>query len=407
MATYQIHVLNYAGRLIAEVLNFKSISITDQANNVGSWKITARTIYRQPFEKNTFAVFYRDGVYIFGGPMHQVKETYDPKNKYWDWEVSGYGFNYILKNLCVFPAGLDDWPNLSAREFTSNTTPAATIYRLINENVCNAIAGRNTGWDIVSGVLNIAGGTDTVSLTCRFANLLQTCQSMATAGGLYILTSYDLETQKVTFVVSGGTDRSGSVIFSSDMSNVLSYSHTYTEPEYDYILMSYNSDDRSFANEGPMWKFAVKQPIYSEHGINQRELFVKPTAEQFESYPTPWIYATIADLAEKAAKEKAVNPDGMNIQLASTGYYTYGYDMESGAFTNDFQIGDTISVIVQDEKITARIMQMKIDVSYGKETMTPTLGDVTRGKFHGILTNLANLNSSTGKNDNTKIGGSS
>ena len=406
MANYQIHVLNYYGRPIAEILNFKTVSIMDQSNNIGSWRITARTIYRQPFEKNTFAVFYRDGVYIFGGPMHQVKETYDPKNKYWDWEVSGYGFNYILKSLLVYPAGLDDWPNLNAREFTSNTTPAATLYRLLTENTCGILAGRSKPWDIVDGVLNLAAGTaDNVSLTCRFANLLQTCQSMATAGGLYILPSYDLETQKITFVISGGADRSGSVIFSSDMSNVLSYSHTYTEPEYDYVLMSYNSDDQSFGNEGPMWKFVAPEPIYPQHGINRRELFVKPTAEQFAG--KLWIYATLADLAEQAAKENVVNPDGMNIQLASTGYYTYGYDMDDGAFTNDFQIGDTISVIVQDEKITARIMQMKIDVSYGKETMTPTLGDVTRGKFHGILSNLANLNSSTGKNDNTKIGGSS
>ena len=393
MANYEILIIDRYGELVTSFREFSSLSILDTANDVGKWEVRSRTPYRQPFPQSSFAIIFRDGVHIFGGPVNQITEEYDYATKIWTWQVSGYGFNAVLKNLLIYPSAFDNYA-FTDRDFTAtNVITRDLIVRLINENASyeNHLNSHIPGYPLISGAKAVSAGGGSSDLTCRFANLLTTCKDLATANGLFILPIYDKTTGKVTFVVYGLPYVNQRIRFTADTGGVIPYSRTYTEPDVTRIVVSYN-DDLYWQN---VYEAAVYQNVMPYP--NFQELFVKPSKEQVAQ-------TSLSDLAAQTAKEYAVDMVRYDITVNPDGYvYGYDFDSENDVFTTDYRIGDIVTIGLPGEEFTARIMQMKIDVAYGKETMTPVFGDVTRGKFNGIFANLRNLNSSVSKSDNTEI----
>lgn len=395
MAEYKINVFDNLGNLKTTIFDFQSLSILDTANDVGKWSIKSKTPYKQPFAPYDSAVFYRDGVYIYGGPMHQFSEVYDKHSEMWSWEVSGYGFNALLKDVLIYPADQID-SAFTQRYYTSSNWNSSAITDLINKNASASarLNNRPKVSEIISGAVDLAGGTYVNNQEpYRFVDLLKTCQSLA-GNDLFILPHFDEASKKVTYYVTRGNEKP--IIFSFDLGSVYSYKHTYTTPTYTNLITSYNSDDND------IWALMYdKYLLDSSAGpvYRRKEVLYKPTKEQFgEVYDA----LTLSQIGTQAATNYIPETDSIEITV-SPYEYVYGYDRTnntSNGWANDYKIGDPVKIILPNEELTVTVRQMKIDVSYGKESIAPGFGVITKGAFHGIYSNLKNLNLSV-SNSNT------
>ena len=397
MAKYEVRVLDMAGAEKGTILDFQSLSILDAANDCGSWKIKSRTPYRQPFEPYGFALFYRDGVYIFGGPMQKFSETYDPVLKSWEWEAIGYGFNALLKDVLIYPSDYTD-PltdlQFVNRYYTISQYQSATynITDLINKNCSDnsRLNSRDKPCYIISGAVMENSVESSPEISYRFDNLLQACQAL-TGSYIFILPYFDTSTRKVTYYVTGRafTDP---IVFAADTLGVLSYKHSYDTPDTTALVMSYNADTAN------VWKDCYEKYLYNGAG-RLREVLYKPTNEQLGGIYDRY---KLVDVAGKAALDYIVNSEGMEITVDPS-LYTYGYDRENGSWVCDYKMGDEVKIVLPDEEFAVRVRQMKFEVSYGKETITPGFGAITKGAFNGIYNNLKNVNISVTKADTEEI----
>lgn len=391
MAKYKIDVFDSHGNLKTAIFDFRSLRIQDTANNIGKWVIKSATPYKQPFEPLDFAIFYRDGVYVYGGQMVQYTESYDKTSGMWEWEVTGYGFNYLLKNVLLYPSDSVD-AKFTDRYYTSSRVNAYAIADLINKNASESarLGNRPAVSDIISGAVNnCRTSPQNEQEPYRFTDLFKACQALA-EDSIFILPHFDTATKKVTFYIENGN--ANPIIFHSENGAILSYKHTYTIPTYTNLIANYNDDqDDAWKNRADI--YLLQNIVYP--GFQRKEVFYKPSKEQFGgSYST----LTLQKIAKQASANYLPETDNYEVTVPPT-LYSFGYDRENDAWTCDYKIGDPVEFIMPDITLNTQVKEMQIDVSYGKESLKIGFGTIKKGAFTGIYSNLYNLNLSVSKSD--------
>jgi len=402
---YTIEIIDCYGNARKTISDYQSLHIIDVANGIGSWKIQNTEKTKSPFHPGDSIKVYRNGIYIYGGMFLNYEEEYLTKYRTWVWTATGANFLKILEWKVVQPE-CDSQRRFINREFTmtSQNVPYI-IYSLINNNAkYGSVYGRwPGGFYLVHGASEIAPiQRPQASVNLRFENLLETVSSLANNAELFIIPFWT--NNGIWYGITCGNDCSDTVIFSDENDQVRSFRHILTCPEYTDIILSYNSEDNDEYNF-PMWKNQETETIPNvdawRNAYQVREVVLKPKKEDFEGTFTR---AKLAELCEQEVKNTKIGADCYEVEidpLMST--YTYGYDRSGYDFTTDYRIGDKIGILVNGTKYTGRISRMEFNVSYGKEIIRPTIGNVARGKFNGILNNIGNLNRSTTKTDNTGV----
>lgn len=407
---YRIDILDGYGDVRDTIYDFQSLHIIDIANGIGSWKIQSTSKTKCPFLPGNSIRVYRDNVYIYGGMFLNYEEEYLTKYSTWVWSASGANFLKILDWKIVQPE-CDSQRRFIDREFTmTNQNCPYIIYTLIHNN-----AEYGTGWGrwpggffLVDGASEIAPiQRPTASVSLRFENLLETVSALANNADLFIIpfaVSRGSGRIGIWYGITCGNDCSDTVVFSDEYDQVRSFKHILTCPEYTDIIMSYNSEDEDTSGY-PMWKNQETENIpglADWRGVYQvREIAIKPKKEDFGG---TFSRSKLEELCEQEAKNTKIGSDCYEVEIDPTmSTYTYGYDRTNNAFTTDYRIGDKIGFSVNGTKYTGRVTRMEFNVSYGKEIIRPTIGNVSRGKFNGIMNNLTNLNKSTAKTDNTGV----
>lgn len=410
---YTIEIFDNIGQKRSEIADFQQLKIIDILNGTGSWRIESTAKTKCPFHAGDSVRILRNGIQIYSGMFLQYEEEYLKKYDAWVWSASGENHNKILGWKIVMPP-CDSQSWYQDREFVMTNEYIPYIIRTLIDN--HAKYGTSYGrWPggfyLVNGSQEIAPiERPASSVNLRNENLLEVVTALANNGGLAMLpVFYDTGGGyfKVRYFLTAGNDKTSSVIFRDDQDHITSFRHILSCPEATDIIMSYNSDDTAAYDYGKMYHFYATDQIPNladwRAGYQVRELFVKPKKEDFEGTFTK---AKLEELCETYAAGLNLNVDCYAVEIApNMSSFTYGYDLNSQitGFTTDYRLGDKIGILVGGQTYTGKVTRMEFDVAYGKETIRPTIGDVSKGKFNGILSNIGNLNKSTTKTDNTEV----
>lgn len=399
---YVIQIIDRYGNVIDSITDFISMSLSDEINKASSWKIRSKTKYRSPFTKinngGGFIVVYRNNVQIYIGIYESLTENYNNKNGFWDWEASGNSFVSILGRRCIYPTSLNNNQEFTQRYYNFRCESDVAIRYLIDDNIgVNAGATRHLIFLNATRSL-IGNATTTDQRYYRLDNLFDVCVEIAKIDDIVIMPQYDQTTKKFTFYLYSGNDVSNKVIFMPEMGDVTQFSHTITMPKYTNVLSQYNSDQySSYGGSDLLWQYLGDAMIPETSGFYRIELLDNPESGDFGGSINA---QNIRDYAQAAAPNYTYYPDSYAIELCDLSY-SYGYDMENDAFIPDYRLGDTIAIYIDKEKYAGKIVKINFDVSYGKETIVPTLGSVAPGKFDKVLTDIKNTKRSTQKNNTT------
>ena len=394
------------------IQDFKSLKIIDILNEIGTWSITSITEDPCPFTTGDFIKVYRDKVCVFGGCLTSFEEEYSLKKKAWEWKASGKSLNQLLKWKVIFPQMDFDsggW-YLDDREDVYDNDARYVILKLIENNVMNNDlyyrAGAD-GFDVVHGATDMGTGTVpyNVETNYRFDNVFEAVSSLVNTGNFALLPVWikDDGKDKVEFYLTNGNDVSSTVKFRSEFDHINTFRHVYTCPDATDIVMSFNADDDD------VWRYVKVNQMKgaSDWRANGqiREVFVKPKKEDFNETFTK---AQLDAICESTADGMDVSAESYEVELnVLLSPYVYGYDINIGqyseTFTNDYRLGDVIGFVVNGETYTGKLTKMEFDVSYGRESIRPSIGGISKGAFNGILSNVGKLNKSITKTDNTEV----
>lgn len=405
---YKILIIDSAGSVRVVLTEFQTMHLIDILNESGSWSISGASFQRAEFHIGDSICVYRNGLKIYGGVMTDLTEEYNFASKSWKWKASGKGWNELAKWRYVVPSVRDSNLKFQNRERVFNSNAETIVFELLAENLTAAGASSMNrvigGYALVKGVVLATASSYSATGVYRFENVYDSVIEMANAAGLAIYPVYEESAGGIKFYVAKGKDVSQKVIFSEAIGNVNAFTRIVTTPEATNIIGSYNSDDL-FTSGNEMWKYAAEAQIVPNGSpYLARELFYKPNKEDFQNY---FDYSKLLALTQQEAKGISPLAEGFEIQLnLSTGTpYSYGYDYNanSGEFTEDYRIGDTVGVYALGESFTAQVTAMEFDVAYGSETIKPTLGMVKKGTFNGLMKGISNNNKSLLKINNTGV----
>lgn len=152
---------------------------------------------------------------------------------------------------------------------TLNGTPEVCMRQLVNANLINPTVTARKISNVVLGELK--GITGSMSAQYTGNNLEETIQAICKTNNLGYDLLYDFDTQKFTFVVLQGTDRTTSqndnprVIFSNAYDNLLTTDYIYNSDEYKNVAKVGGE------GEGSTRKFVS---VGTAEGIDRFEIFV-------------------------------------------------------------------------------------------------------------------------------------
>ena len=403
IGNYLIYIINSFGHIRNSLTEFKSLHFIDIHNESGSWTLSGASHMTPDFQPGDSICVFRNSRMIYGGVLINLTEEYDFATDSYKWQATGAGFNELLKWRVVYPSGKSSGKFTSRWLYLPNVSANMSIEKLIIDNLtlsgAEVISRDIPGYDIVKGVQIVPGITALINEKCRFESVFDTVMDIANIGHHTVMPVYDMTAEGVIFYIYSATDVSNRVVFSDVIGNIKSFKRIIASPETTHIIASYNSDQTGGYAGTEMWKYASAAVIPSTYSKNflTREMLVKPEADEFNNSFNP---ATLSSLADRYANEKAVTTEGYEVELSmDDDTFTYGYDNTN----SDYKLGDTISICVKGTEYKAQLTKMEISVAYGKETISASLGNVTKGKFASIISALKNNSANLSKYNNKEI----
>ena len=406
MIQYKIILRDKDGAYVGELTDFISLTITDVANNVGSWRITSRTKSSPPFEPGYGIVVYREGYYLYSGVMEELTADYNPDGS-WSWSASGKNDLQLLSYRVIIPAFASSGV-LSNRyaEYPYTMPCHAIISALIMENAYyQASQNRSGAMPIIGAPTTAAPITATYphgSVSYRCDNLLKTVIELANTGNLYIYPTWDESEHRVIYVLSNGWDLSSSIVFSDKRNDVESVHYTMQTPDYTTIVWQYNSEDHSLSSLEPIWKYLNISTLLDPQSDNTRSLTEKwysiedaqsPDGHYFvEDYSQAKL--SLLNMAYNESRPKMYS-DGFSLQFQSS--------ETAPMYQRDYKLGDLVGIEFGDKKGTGRVTQVEISYQAGSETIKPSVDAFISGSINSFKTEVKRLGESVSQIKNREV----
>ena len=406
MVNYRIILRDKDGAYVDELTDYISLSITDVANNVGSWKITSRTKNRHPFRPGYGIVVFREGTYLYSGIMEEVSANYNPDGS-WSWTASGKNDLQLLSYRVITPQFTSSEVLIGQYDTYSYTLPLhVIIYSLIHRNASyQADALREGAMPIVGDLITeqpFTSKSPVGSKSYRCDPLLQTVIDLANEGNYYIRATWDETEHKIIYVLTDGRDLSSYVIFSDKREDVAAAHHILRAPEYTTVVWNYHSEAQSFSSDTPIWKFMIFSNLPDPNGNGADRLVAK------------WY-----------SNEDVQSPDGhyfggdyshANLILLNQAYYESrpkmyyeGFDLEfqtsetAPMYQLDYKLGDIVGIQFGEKSGTGRVTKVEISFSAGNETVKPTIDAFLTGSIDSFKANVARLGQSVTQMKNREV----
>lgn len=350
MPSYVLNVRDVSRTRVAEVDDFTDLHLTLRHNAVGAWILTLPTdsIAADLLRFGGGLIVLRDGVTLLSGPVRSLERQWSA-----DGDVivaSGPDDLTLLADrwAAPVPAG----PPYSAAAYdVRGPDPAETV---IKEYVEFNLGPSATAARLVPGLV-IATDTGlgaTVTGRARFNPLLELVAQLAESGGLGVSLRQEIAVGgfPLQFDCYEPADRTATAVFSAALGTLGAFSYTQASAEANYILAAGGGEGtaRTFREAGDSLSIGTYGRI--EEFLDRRDTTDTGELDQ----------AITDELAQKAQRTE--------LQLTPI-------DTAAMAFMTDYQLGDRVTVVVDDVPLADIVRTITVQLSADKgETITPIVG---------------------------------
>lgn len=345
LARYEITVLTpdyKAGRTFRA---FTSADLVLRFNNVDSFNVVvpaADPAFDVLTDKGGIEI-RRDGIPILTGPIAKTKREWDGKRDYAT--LTGFSDDVWLLRRVAYPdpAGPEYWD-----------TTSHDVRSGIAETVMKSLVAYQAGTlalperRILTQATDLGRGVP-ITIRARFGDLLSYLRKAGALAGL----GFKVIDRK--FEVYEVADKTASIIFSPELRNLQSYSYTNEVPSANWFV-------GAGTGEGTDRLFSILEDTASQEQYGRYEYFYSRT--------------NVDDLEELE--------EGLQVKLDSgkdrTNLVVQPYDIAPTRFRQDYEVGDKVSVIVDDYEIQDVVREVQLVLrSNQAEQIKPVVGTPGQG----------------------------
>lgn len=367
--------LNRVGQLLGA--DIVGATFVLRHNNVGSWNVSIPASSSMVDYLRTpgygLIVTGRDGV-ILSGPTVSAKLIQSQDDLQGVWQIQGADDSLILQERLAYPT--PSVADVSAQVSTHDVQSGVAETVLKHYVDANLVSGPSErAVDGLTVAADSSRGT-TVDAQARFINLQELLYGIAQSGGLgYSISQID---SGLVFDVYEPQDVSDNVRLDVDNGRLSSTEYAYAAPKLTRAIVGGAGEaiERLFS-EG-----STVESLESETVWKRRiEAFVDERGSEDS-----------AQLAQ-AAFEALVDDGKTRISMAVT-----PSDSETMLYGSDWNLGDTVTVVVNDLEATAVVYEVGISVQVDGVYIAATVGNPTPLEFESRL--VATQNDHSGRISN-------
>lgn len=338
---------------------------TDVHAGVGTWQLTTNAnspIVQALATPGAGIVFIRDDVALISGPVDSINKK-GTGNGIVTWKIIGSTDDIILKDLAYPDPALADPATTPTEAYDTRTGVASTVmYGYVSDNIgpTAPLARRRTE-------LSMAPDTvigDTVKFSARYDDLNTMLNELSVAGGVgYRVVQVG---QNLEFQVYDTTDKSAQIRFSIDNETLDSYEWTQKAPEVTRIIVAGTGQ----GTERTVFMVMADASYIAEALWGQ--VRVEFSDQRSTSDP-----AQLTQYAMNRLEDGGISTASVKFDPVDTAQIQFG---------RDYQLGDIVSVIVDNIEVTDIVQQVTVKMnSNGVET------SIAIGNPEAVATSIAEM----------------
>lgn len=326
----------------------------ERFNAVGSWELTLRG--DSPMASSLRAagagiiVTGPSGAF-FSGPTTSATLKQTTEDPIGQWVISGVDDSVILYDRLAYPSpSVSDVTAQTVSYDVRSGTCSTVLYAYVNNNIGTAASATRKISTLTMAADTAIGAS--VSYSARFDTLQTLCYKLAWATGLGF--GVIQSGSGIVFSVYQPVDRSASVRLDINNNRLDSSDYGYTAPEVTRAIVAGDGTGLSRT----MLEVTTSSSTAAESVWNRRiERFVdnRSTSDTTE--------LTVAGQAELA--DKGMTVTGLSIQPR---------DMDSMRYLIDWNLGDTVSVVVGNDTIQQVVQEVGIGIAEDGVRIVATVG---------------------------------
>lgn len=361
---YAIYIRDREGNFRDRLVFIESLDIIESLNDPGSWTIKSTTPERCPFMAGDGIVVYKNGQYYYSGVLKKITEQYSGYDKQYKWTVQGASdLEFLNRRVCYVDP--EEGSTTEDAYYTDSGMFGLVIKNLIDRNLGpSAMKVRREPFVAETPLVFFQ---EEISVSLRFQILLTALVPLLNSVNTAILPEWDADQKKLTFRLRKSNDLSQMLLFSTELNSVMSVDYLASTPKGNYIISAGKGEltDRSFA-------YAEDADSQAEWG--RIEYYHDMRSTEPEDLQTDADTTLESSAAENVGYSAELNTDASSLQ-----------------YRTDWNIGDFIGIVVHNQTIIRRVLQVETKLTYEKETVVPTIGTVERGQLVGIFEKLNQL----------------
>lgn len=355
--TWELHVRGADLRRPAEVDDYTSLTLIPRFNRTGTWllDLPARTEAATALAAfDSGLICTRDGQVMMSGPVTGIGRKKDKDGD--RLTLSGVDDSVWLHRRLAHPSA----PPFTASAYDIRTGAAETVLReYVDANLGSSalperqVAGLALAADQLRGT--------TVKGRGRFQYLDDLLRSLALVGGGlgFRIVQSDLN---LLFEVYEPEDRTRTAVFSEELGNLAGFSYQAEAAEANHVLAA-------GGGEGVARTFVEGADSASVVRYGRIETF----KDQRQTTDT-------AELQQAVDEELAERAEQVGLSISPS-------DTDALQFGRDYNLGDRVTVVLDDTRIVDVLREVKIVLDGNGETVTPTVG-TPEGPRPGLVLGL-------------------
>lgn len=365
MAEYRLYARNADLSKDYEIANYSELEYVSKYCLAGRWKLTGQGEIPLTYQHGIFVE--RDGIIVFSGQVRKIEKEMNASQAIErKWVVSGIDDLGRLSERIAHPdpSGL----TITLQQYDTRTGPAETVILAYVAANCgtSAVAARQfANFQTATS----SGRGSTVTGNARFFDLLDFIYNLARQGGVGYRVRYDGTLNKLVFEVSMPTDRTNSVMFSTEFGNLQNFKYSLSGPKANFIwvLGQDTATSRGYAS-------ATDATSVSNWG---RIEAVKDQRNEPDD----------AKLADWGAQEIEENKEqeGFGVTTLSLGEVGFTYNV-------DYFLGDLVSIADDGQVLKETVTEVSVKLkSNGEEVVIPTIGTMPDVPLRATMDKITDL----------------
>jgi hypothetical protein len=365
MADYRLFARNPDLSKDSEIANYSELEYVSKYCLAGRWKLSGQGEIPLTYQQGIFVE--RDGQVVFSGLVRKIEKEMNAAQAIdRKWTVTGIDDLGRLNERVAHPdpGGL----TITLQTYDTRTGAAETVITNYVSYNCGALAVAARQFANFQTATSSGRGS-TVTGNARFFDLLDFIYNLAKQGGVGYQVRYDSGLNRLVFEITMPTDRTNSVMFSTEFGNLQQFKYTLSGPKVNFVwvLGQDTTISRGYAS-------ATDANSVTNWG---RIEAVKDQRNEPDD----------AKLAEWGAQEIAENKEQEGFGMTTLPLGEVGF-----VYSVDYFLGDLVSVADDGQVLEDTVTEVNVKLkSNGEEIITPTIGKMPDVPLRATLDKITDL----------------